>query len=407
MPPPPRSRRPIGVVVHAYYEEDARVRRQTQALVAAGWPVHVFALRRPGDPSHGELDGARIHRLNVQRHQGAGAAVYLMEYAAFLARATWALAAAHRRSPFALVQVHSIPDALVFAALPVRLAGIPVLLDLHEAMPEFFRLRFPGPGGQLALPLVSLQERLALRAADALLTVNDALRTRLVALGVAPERVTVVANVPPLAAFDPHRYPHRPFAADGTVRLVYAGALSPVYELDVVFEALARLRRLRPPLAVTLDVYGRDYGESPLGALADRLGIADRVRFHGRIPLEAVPEALAAADIALAPTRRTPFTELSLSTKLFEALAMEKPVLASRLPLVEATLGSDAVTTYRPGDPDDLAAQLLRLVDDPAYREAVATTGATRARQRSWEVEAARYLAVVESLVGRRPRPMR
>ena len=68
----------------------------------------------------------------------------------------------HRRHRFALVQVHSLPDFLVFAALPLRLVGVPVLLDLHEAMPEFFRSRFPRASNPIAHRLLLLQERLSI-----------------------------------------------------------------------------------------------------------------------------------------------------------------------------------------------------------------------------------------------------
>lgn len=94
---------------------------------------------------------------------------------------------------------------------------------------------------------------------------------------------------------------------------------------------------------MTLDLYGRDFAEVALGDLARELGVGDRVRFRGRIPLEAVPAALAAADIGLAPTRRNPFTEHSLSTKVFEYLAMEKPAVATRLPLVARTFAADEI----------------------------------------------------------------
>ena len=147
------------------------------------------------------------------------------------------------------------------------------------------------------------------------------------------------------------------------------GALSPIYELDVVLAAVARLAERRPELPVCLELYGRDFAEVPLRDQVIALGIADRVTFHGRIPIEAVPAAIAAADVGLAPTRRSDFTDFSLSTKAFEYAAMGRPVVASRLPMVERTFGDDVVT-YAPGDADDLAAALLRLVDDPDAREA-------------------------------------
>src|SRR3954449_12442869 len=105
------------MLTHSYYEEDPRVRREAESLVRSGRPVEVFALRRDDDRPEGELDGVTIHRLDVQRHQGAGIGRYLAEYMSFLARASVAATIAHRRSRFALVQVHTLPDFLVFAAL--------------------------------------------------------------------------------------------------------------------------------------------------------------------------------------------------------------------------------------------------------------------------------------------------
>ena len=180
-----------------------------------------------------------------------------------------------------------------------------MILDLHEAMPEFFRSRFHGRAGRIGYALLRFQERAATRFASAVLTVNEALGDRLIEIGVPASKVLVVRNAPSLRRFDPTRHPVRPFMADGTLRLIYAGAFSPIYELDVVFAAIARLAQERPGLPVSLDLYGRDFAEVPLQDQANGLGIGDRVTFHGRIPIEAVPAAIAAADVGLAPTRRS------------------------------------------------------------------------------------------------------
>ena len=394
--------RPVCMITHSYYEEDPRVRREAEAVAASGRPVDVLALRRPGDRPRETIDGVEVRRLDVQRHQGASLGTYFVEYLDFFVRAMLAAAADHRRRRFALVQVHTLPDFLAYAALPLRLVGVPILLDLHEAMPEFFRVRFPRAAGPLAYRALELQESASLALADAVITVNDALGERLLRRGVPPAKLTIVRNSPALARFDPGAHPARPFMADGTLRLVYAGALSPTYELDVALRALVALRVRRPGLAVTLDLYGRDFDEVPLVELARDLGLADAVRFRGRIPVEAVPAALAAADVGLAPTRRNPFTDYSLSTKIHEYLAMAKPVVATRLPMVERTFAGGEVATYTAGDPDDLAGAVLSLVDEPAAREARVARGLVRVRELAWERESVAYLALVESLAGRR-----
>jgi glycosyltransferase involved in cell wall biosynthesis len=390
---------PICMIVHAYYEEDARVRREAEALVTAGWSVDVIGLRRPGELPTAVIEGVNLRRLPVGRHQGAGLPVYLIEYGAFLMQALWAATRAHRHRRYGLVEVHSLPDYLVFATLPLKLVGVPVLLDLHEAMPEFFRSRFPGASNPISYRLLRLQERLSVGFANELLTVNEALAERLRDLGVQSERLTVILNSPDLKLFDPAPFPRREFMADGTLRIVYAGAITPTYELDVVVRAVARMRDLRPDLKVRADIYGRGDATESLQALAAELGVANVVTLPGRIPIEDVPAAVAASDLGVAPTRLDPFTALSLSTKVLEYAAMGKPVVASRLPTVARYFAPDTLTTYEPGDTEALASAILGLVDDPADREARIERTHARVEELSWERQAEAYRAVVERLV--------
>jgi len=396
------ARRPVAMLTHSHYEEDPRVRREAESLVERGRDVDVYALRREGELAEELLDGVRVRRLGVERHQGAGIGTYLREYLSFLARAGWAVTRAQRRRRYAVVQVHTLPDFLAFGGLPVRLAGVPILLDLHEAMPEFFRMRFPGSASPAAHRLLLIQERASIGLASAVITVNQALADRLVGLGVPSTKVSVILNSPSLRRFDRAAVPDRPFMADGVLRLVYAGALTPVYELDVVLRALVELRTGRPELPVALEIYGRGDAEAGLQALSGELALHDAVRFHGRIPISAVPGAIAAADIGLAPTRSNRFTEMSLSTKLFEYGAMDRPIVASALPLVERTFPAGSVATYRPGDPADLAAAILRLVDDPAGRQAAVDLARARIIELAWDHEADRLMDLVDRLAGDR-----
>ncbi len=389
------------MIVHSYYDEDPRVRREAEAVVASGRPVLVLGLRRAGEPAEAELAGVRIRSLDVQRHQGASLFTYLAEYAAFLIRAGWTAARLHRRERFALVQVASLPDYLVFAALPLRLVGVPVILDLHEAMPEFFRSRFPKASNPIPHRLLLWQERLSIAFSTATLVVNEAMRDRLVGLGVSGDKVNVVINSPSLARFDANRFPRRSFREGGPLRLIYTGGLTPTYELDVVIRAVALLAVERPDLDVRLDVYGRGDSEPALRDQTTAAGLDGRVTFHGRIPIDDVPAAVAGADLGIAPTRRDPFTDLSLSTKVYEYAAMGKPVVASRLPLVERTFPDGSVSTYEPGDASSLADAVIRLSDDALAREAAVARTASIVVDAAWEHASRPYLALVERLIAR------
>src|SRR3972149_10698805 len=119
------SRRPVVLVTHSYYEEDPRVRRQAEAILAAGRPVHVISLRRPDDAREGDVDGVQVRRIDVQRHQGAGLGTYLVEYLAFFVRVALTLVRSHPRRRYALVQVATLPDWLGVAGPAARPGGGP------------------------------------------------------------------------------------------------------------------------------------------------------------------------------------------------------------------------------------------------------------------------------------------
>jgi glycosyltransferase involved in cell wall biosynthesis len=392
------TRRPICMVVHAYYEEDPRVRRQAEALVAAGWSVDVFGLRREGDAPTGTVAGVNVHRLPVGRHQGASPLMYLVEYGAFLIRAMFATTRAHAHRHYGLIQIASMPDYLVFAAAPLKMAGVSVLLDLHEVMAEFFKTRFPGAANPLTNALLRLQERMSMAFADEILTVCDPFAERLLRNGLEPKRLTVVMNSPDLRLFDPTAHPARKFMADGKLRIIYTGALTPIYELDVLMRAIARIHNARPDLPIAADFYGRGDSKEPLEALAADLGISDLVTLPGRIPIDQVSGKVAAADIGVAPTRLDPFTEMTISGKVLEYAAMGKPVVASRLPSVAGYFAPDTLAFYDPGDPASMADAILGLVDDRAETTARVERTGRRLEEMSWARQFEAYRAVVERL---------
>ena len=386
------------MIVHAYYEEDPRVRREAESLVAAGRPVLVLSLKRPELPAEEVLQGVHVRRLDEQRHQGAGLGTYLREYVSFVVRSGWAAVKLHRRHRFGLVQVHSLPDFLVFAALPLKLVGVPVVLDLHEAMPEFFVTRFPRAANPISHRLLLLQERLSMAFATHVVTVNEAFGDRLRKLGLRDDKLSIVINSPSLERFDAAAHPQRVFREEGMLKLVYTGALTPTYELDVTIRAIARIATERPDLDVRLELYGRGDSEDELRALAAELGMRGRVTFHGRIPIDAVPAAVAAADMGIAPTRLDRFTAMTISGKIYEYGAMGKPVVASRLPLVERTFPNGTVVTYEPGDAAGMAEAIVALADHPIRRAEAVDGSRDVVRDAAWEREAERYVALVDRL---------
>ncbi|HXG39442.1 MAG TPA: glycosyltransferase family 4 protein [Candidatus Limnocylindrales bacterium] len=395
--PPGGSRRRLAMVIHSQYP-NVHVRREALALLERGWAVEVFCLRGGSDRPEDVVEGVVVHRLPVRRRKGAGASSQLLEYAAFFAFAAARLTARHLRRRFDVVQVHNLPDFLVFAAAVPKLLGTPILLDLHDLMPEFYMSRFGRGPDSPAVRLVRLQERLACAFADRVITVTELWRRALVERGVPAAKVGVVMNLPDEATFvRPTRMPER---ADERFRLIYHGTFAHRYGIDVAIRAVARLR---DELPVELIVHGVGEALPELRRLASELDVTDRVRFSTTlVPAVELPSLLVQADAGVVPYRRDVFTDGILPTKLLEYVALGIPAIVSRTPVVEQYFDDSMVRFVEPGDVEDLAAAIRELAGDPARRAALASAAARFGERHNWRRQSAEYAELVAGLADRR-----
>ena len=270
------------MIVHAYYEEDPRVRREAESLVGERTPGRRPRAAAPGRlPPRSVLDGVHVRRLDVQRHQGAGLGTYLARVPLVPAprrrgQRSGCIAASGSRSS----RSTRCPTSSCSPPLPLRLVGVPGAARPARGDARVLPVsRFPRASNPLSHRLLLLQERLSIAFATrrAHRQRGDA-ATGCWGSGVAPDKVVVVINSPSLERFDAAAHPRRPFREDGALRLVYTGAPDP--DLRAGRRRSARWPTSpteRPDLDVRFDLYGRGDSEDALRALAAELGIAERV----------------------------------------------------------------------------------------------------------------------------------
>lgn len=391
----------ILILRHGTYPEDPRVRREAGALVARGHSVDLVCLRDAGDLAHETIGGVRVFRLPV-RHRREGAARYLWEYGAFFLGAATVAMLLHLRRRYDLVQVNTMPDALVFAALGPKLAGARVLLDFHEVVPELYASKF-GVAMDHPLPrFLAHVEQAAARFADACLAVSDPCLDAYARRGAPRAKFTVVMNSADPDLFRPaitgSSAPPRPR------RIVSHGTLVDRYGFDLLIRALTQLAAEPRFADVRLEILGDGEARPALERLANALCVGDRVTFGGRIPLDAMSGRLAGADAGVVANRRDAFTDLVVPTKLMEYVAMGIPAVVARTPAIEAYFDAGMVRFFQAGDAADLARALAEALSDPALGRQLAAEADRRFNQpQGWPVMAARYLAVVEGLAGSAP----
>ena len=400
--PPGEGRRLRGraaVVLYSYYESDARPRNEAEALARAGMEVEVICLKQKGEAGRDRIGGVNIRRVPLRRRRG-GLGTYIFQYFWFTAASFGILAWRSLRNRYQLVHVHNMPDPLVFAALIPKLRGAKVILDLHDPVPELFESLFHLPASHLAHRLLVWQERRSIAFADLVLTPNEAFRRVFTGRSCPPEKIRVAMNAPDPELF----HPPVPGAAAGgdkggkTFTLVYHGLLVERHGLDTAVKALAGLRHRLPE--IRLELYGEEtpYMHSIM-RLVEEKGLKDAVTYHGFVPLREIPAAIARADLGLVPNRRNCFTEINMPTRIFECLAMGKPVLVPRTAGIRDYFNDDNMFFFEPDDVEDMARKIEWAYSNPEALRSLAERGRAVYEAHAWPKQREALLDIVEGLL--------
>lgn len=388
----------ILVIRQASITFDPRVQREVGALLDAGHAVDVISVRDAGEPRRERSGALTVYRLpSALLGAGGSAPGYVLRYGAFLVLAALLSGALHVRRRYALVQVHSLPDFLVFAAVIPKLLGARVVLDLHEMMTEFFAAKFGAARGSLPWRAVAVAEQASIRFADFAFTCTNEMREAFVARGADPARLGVVLNASEEDVFDVERHPPRG-SDDGGFVILCHGSVEQRYGIDTAIEAVALLRDELPGLR--LQIMGTGAYVEAARKLAARLGVTDRVAINGRWePLPVLLEAIARCDAGLVAMKRDAFRDLTHCNKMYDLVTMRRPVLMSRTRSVEAYFGEASFAYFDSDDPRALADAIVRLQADPARRAAHVRAAAQALEPYRWPRQREIYRGYVERLL--------
>jgi glycosyltransferase involved in cell wall biosynthesis len=381
----------VCIVRQNYFPEEAHVRKNVDALQGAGMAVDVICLREAGALAHDVYGNGRVSRVPLT-HRRAGKARYLFEYLAFFWMTFWLMAWRSLRRPYDVVEVYNIPDFLVFAALPAKLRGSKVILYLFELMPEQVRDEYGFGDRHPFIRLIRWVERRAVRFADRVVTVSPYDAQIIRARSAPRTEPTVILNVPEERLFS--RAAEAAPAASGTLRLVTHGSILKRYGIETLVRAMPLIREhVRD--AETWIIGEGEYRDA-LETLATELGVGQSVRFIDWRPIEEIPGLLRQADIGIVPAQ-VPWL---LPNKLFEYVAMGKPVVASDSPSVRSIFPNGEISYFTPGDAGELANRVIELHESRELAEERAGKASRVLNDYRWEISKGVYTAMHCELAG-------
>ena len=145
---------------------------------------------------------------------------------------------------------------------------------------------------------------------------------------------------------------------------MYHGTLVERNGVDLAVDALVQIRQSVPE--AELRIYGprTPFLDQVMLGVGDK-GLEKAVHYLGPRRLEQLVEAIGECDVGVIPNKRSIFTELNTPTRIFEYLALGKPVVAPRAPGISDYFEDNALLFFDLGDADDLAQKLTWVANHP------------------------------------------
>lgn len=385
--------RRVCFVRQSVYPDELSVRREVETLHRAGFEAHVICLGKKNQKREDVINGVYVHRIPLVRKK-TSIVRYLYEYCSFFSLAALKVTALHLRHPFDAIQVNTMPDFLVFAAIIPKLLGAKVVVVMHEPVPELWQTLYNSQPPRI----LKMAEQAALAYVDAAFTVTQHLKDTYVSRGADPGKISVILNVPESRFLELEESIVETSSEDTEYfTLISHGAIEERYGHDTMLEAVALVKSQVPNLR--LRILGTGSYQDEFLARISRMGLEDHLHYLGWVPLSEVVQKLHASDVGIVAQKSSPYSNLVHTNKMYEYITFGKPVLASRLKSVEAYFSEDALYYFEPGDAESLAQGILDLYQHPDKRQALVENAQKLYDQYKWEKQKKIYLSIYQALV--------
>lgn len=315
--------------------------------------VRVFTLRYPYRRDTYQVYGATVHAFGGALTAGSGRLP-------LLARALASIVRQHRRRPFDVLHGMWTDEPGFLAVTAGRLLRVPAVVSLLGG--ELVGLPDIGYGGQLS-HINRWLIRVALRGATCV-TAGSTHLCRLAQPYVPPGRLRLMPLGVDTEMFHPEPTPTNPTSlTEGESKLLNVASLMPVKDQATLLRALSRVVDQAP--GVHLHIVGDGPLRRDLESLAESLGVAHRVSFHGAVSHDRMPAYYHTADLCVLSSRYE-----SQGMVILEAAACARSTVGTAVGLLPDLVPATQVVSV--GDDQALAEALLTTLQDP---RALATMG--------------------------------
>jgi glycosyltransferase involved in cell wall biosynthesis len=179
--------------------------------------------------------------------------------------------------------------------------------------------------------------------------------------------------------------------------MVYPGTLSYHQGLDLAIRAFALIADKNPQ--AEFHIYGGGDQTDFLKTLITELGLQERVLLKGGRTLQEIAVIMENSDLGVVSKRSDGFGNEAFSTKIFEFMSMDVPVIVPETTIDRYYFNDSVVKFFRANDEKSLAEAMQLMINDPGLRQDLVRNARVFIEAYTWERNKDKYLDLVDSLV--------
>lgn len=369
------------------FPPDSRVENEAVSLIKAGHEVFLFSLSYlPFSLKEEDINGIKVSRYKASKLiYKLSALVYSLPFFDLLIK-NKINHFIEKADPEAL-HIHDMPLAETVFRVNKK-HNLPTTLDLHEDRPEIMKY-YPHlqkfPGNILISPVqwAHKQIELILLASNVILVTEEAKQKYSKLYPKLESKIKVVPNTINPQIF--YQYPINNRIIDKfseAPMILYVGDTGLRRGTDTAIKAMPYVIKKYPNTLLVL--VGKNSEDSRLLLLADQLGTRNNVIFEGWQDVSLFPSYIKASTVCISPLKRNPHHDTTYANKIFQYMAMQKPVVVSDCPAQQHVIEKENCGLVHEAENEiDLAEKLLELLTNSEKRNELGVN-AKKAVEERW-----------------------
>lgn len=327
-------------------------------------------------PQTENVDGIRVIRVWTYLAPNAGSTKRILNFVSYMLSAILAFLFFCRRPN---IIVATSPQFFCGWAglISSYLKWTPFVLEIRDIWPESIVTVGALKKGKV-VSILEVLEKWMYRGANHIVAVGEGYKENILSKLNKPERISVITNgVDPNYFFpqEPNEQFQKANGLNGKFVCSYVGTIGMAHGLDVTLRAAEELKKLGRQDVVFCNV-GDGALREDLICRTEEMNLSDLVKFPGRFPKSDMPMILASSDCLLVHLTGTELFETVIPSKIFEAMAMERPIIMGvKGESADIVRASKSGLEMQPDNEHDLVSAVLQLRDDPHHYQELCKSG--------------------------------